>query len=233
MNFELICIDMFQTLVDVNTRVPYIWKRILKDQYSDKLAQECAKSVRKNVFNRFHDSVSDKKEFENLKTMFTPFFSAVLQEMNISFDPREAVRIFMDEHTNAAPYEDVESFFSLIADALPICLVSDADYEMMHPILKKYKFDKVFISEEVQSYKNEADSKIFEEVLKHYSIDPSKILHIGDSSSDVVGAHKAGIKTCWVNRLGGEWKYTPRPDYTVKSLDEVAAIVGIDNSAIA
>lgn len=230
MDFELICIDMFQTLVDVNTRVPYIWKRILKEQYSDKLAQECAESVSKNVFNKFHDSVLNKKEFENLKTMFTPFFHTVLQEMNINFDPGEAVRIFMEEHTNAAPYDDAESFFSLIGDALPICLVSDADYEMMHPILKKYKFDKVFISEEVQSYKNESDSKIFKEVLKHYSIAPGKVLHIGDSSSDIMGACKVGIKTCWINRLGGEWKYTPKPDYIVKSLDEVAAIVGVDNS---
>ena len=228
MKFELICIDMFQTLVNVNTRIPFIWKRILKEQYNESLALECAKSVSKNVFNRFHKSVSENDKFINLKTMFTPFFYKVLKEMNIAFDAEEAVKIFIEEHTNAAAYDDVEHFFTLIGDTLPICLVSDADYEMILPILKKYKFDEIFISEKVQSYKNSSNSRIFMEVLKYYSIDPSKVIHIGDSSSDIVGANKAGINTCWINRQNEEWKYTPRPDYIVKSLDEVVAIVGVN-----
>lgn len=233
MKFELICIDMFQTLVNVNTRIPFIWKRILKEQYNEELALECAKSVSKNVFNKFHDSICENIEFVNLKTMFTPFFYKVFKEMNIPFEAEEAVKIFMDEHTNAAPYDDVESFFSLIGDTLPICLVSDADYEMILPILKRYKFDETFISEKVKSYKNAPNSKIFTEVLKYYSIKPSKVLHIGDSSSDIVGANKIGIKTCWINRQDGEWKYTPKPDYIVKSLNEVATIIGIKSNIIA
>jgi putative hydrolase of the HAD superfamily len=206
---------MFQTLVDVNERIPFIWKRILKEQYSERLALECAKSVSKNVFSKFHESVSENKEFINLKTMFTPFFYTVLKEMNIPFDAEEAVKIFMDEHTNAAPYDDVESFFALIGDTLPICLVSDADYEMILPILKKYKFDEIFISEKVMSYKNEPDSRIFKDVLKHYSINPNKVLHIGDSSSDIIGANRVGIKTCWINRENRECKYNICPDYIV------------------
>jgi len=233
MEFELICIDMFQTLVDVNSRIPFIWKRILKDQYNEKLALECAKSVRKNVFNKFQKSVFENKEFINLKTMFAPFFYTVLKEMNITFDAEEAVKIFMDEHTNAAPYDDVENFFVSIGDALPICLVSDADYEMILPILKRYKFDEIFISEKIKSYKNAPNSKIFTEVLKHYSINPSKVIHIGDSSSDIIGANRIGIKTCWINRQVEEWKYTPKPDYIAKSLSEVSTIVGVKNSIIA
>lgn len=229
MKFELICIDMFQTLVNVNTRIPFIWKRILKDQYNEGLASECAKSVSKNVFNKFHESVSENNEFINLKTIFSPFFYTVLKEMNISFDAEEAVRIFLDEHSKATPYDDVESFFSSIGDSLPICLVSDADYEMVIPILSKYKFDEIFISEKVMSYKNARNSKIFTDVLKHYSINPYKVLHIGDSSSDIIGANRVGIKTCWINRDAVEWKYTPKPDYIVKSLNEIADIIGVKN----
>jgi len=44
-NYELVCVDVFQTLVDINTRIPFIWRRILKDKYNDTLAFECAKSV--------------------------------------------------------------------------------------------------------------------------------------------------------------------------------------------
>lgn len=230
MKFELLCIDMFQTLVNVNTRIPFIWKRILRDKYNESLALECAKSVGRNVVNGFHQNASDNEKFVNLKTMFKPFFETVLKEMNILFDAEEAVKIFMDEHTNATPYDDVESFFSSIGGALPICLVTDADHEMVSPLLKKYRFDKVFISEKVMSYKNSPSSKIFKEVLKHYSINPDKVLHIGDSSSDVIGANRVGVKTCWVNREGVEWKYHPYPNYIIKSLREVADIIGVDNS---
>jgi putative hydrolase of the HAD superfamily len=233
MKFELICIDMFQTLVNVNARIPFIWRRILKDKYNDRLAFECAKSVSRNVINKFHESALNNDEFINLKTMFKPFFHNVLKEMNIPFDAEEAVKIFMDEHANAEPYGDVESFFSLMGNEVPICLVTDADYEMVLPILNKYKFDKVFISENVMSYKSAPDSRIFREVINYYSINPNNIVHIGDSSSDIIGANRMGIKTCWINRTGEGWKYAPNPDYIIESLDEAAEIVGVGNSIIA
>lgn len=229
MKFELLCIDMFQTLVNINTRIPFIWQRILGDKYNETLALECAKSVSRHVINGFHNSAANNEEFINLKTMFNPFFETVLNEMNIVFDPEEAVKIFIEEHNNATRYGDVESFFSTIGDALPICLVTDADYEMISSLQKKYRFDKVFISEEVMSYKNSPSSKIFNEVLKYYSINPDKVLHIGDSSSDIAGASRVGIKACWLNREGIQWRYSPEPDYIISSLDEVADIIGIDN----
>lgn len=224
---------MFQTLVNINTRIPFIWKRILRDKYNETLAFECAKSVSRNVINGFHQNASSNREFVNLKTMFRPFFKTVLEEMNISFDAEEAVKIFMNEHTKAAPYDDVEGFFSLLGDALPVCLVTDADYEMVLPLLRKYNFNEVFISERVMSYKNEPNSRIFKEVLKCYSIDPNKVLHIGDSSSDIAGANRVGIKTCWINRENREWSYSPNPDYIVRSLNEVVNIIGDDYGIIA
>jgi len=234
MKFELLCIDMFQTLIDINTRIPFIWRRILGDKYNENLAFECAKSVSRNVVNRFHESASSNREFVNLKTMFKPFFETVFREMNIQFDAEEAVKIFMDEHTKAPPYNDVESFFSLIDNKLPICLITEADYEMVLPLLEryKYKFDEIFISEKIMSYKNEPNSRIFNEVLEHYLIEPNKVLHIGDSSSDIIGANRVGIKTCWINREDTEWRYQPNPDYVITSLNEIGNIIGVNKSAL-
>jgi haloacid dehalogenase superfamily, subfamily IA, variant 1 with third motif having Dx(3-4)D or Dx(3-4)E len=229
MKFDLLSIDMFQTLVNVNTRIPFIWKRILREKYNEKFAYECAKSVSKNVVNEFHQSVSESKDFINLKTMFKPFFESTLKEMNVLFDAEDAVSIYLDEHTKATPYDDVENFFKCIGNAIPVCLVTDADYEMVLPILKKYKFDEVFISEKALSYKNEPNSRIFRDVLKHYSISPERILHIGDSSSDIAGANRVGIKTCWINRENRKWIYSPNPDYVINSLSEVVNILEMNN----
>lgn len=228
MKFDLICIDMFQTLVNVNSRIDFIWKRILGEKYNEQLALACANSVSNHVINKFHESACSKSEFINLKTMFKPFFKIVLDEMKISFSEEKAVNIFLEEHGYSKPYEDVDNFFSIIGDKIPICLVSDADHEMVEPILKRYKFDNIFISEEVKSYKNSPSSKIFEEVLKHYTINPNRVIHIGDSSSDILGAHRLGIKTCWINRQKTEWKYSPEPDFIINSLDEIINILDIE-----
>jgi len=44
-----VCIDMFQTLVDIDIRIPFIWKRILKDKYNEQIAEQCAKLVNSKV----------------------------------------------------------------------------------------------------------------------------------------------------------------------------------------
>jgi HAD superfamily hydrolase (TIGR01549 family) len=228
--FELVCIDMFQTLVDVDTRIPFIWKRILGDDYNELLKDRCADLVSSRVIDKFHEYVTQSQEFSNLKSMFNPCFSSISNEIGISFSPEEAVSIFLDEHGKASTYEDVNIFFEAIGSSVPVCLVSDADNEMVFPLIDRFKFDSVFISEKIKSYKNEKESRIFKEVLKHYDIRPEKVIHIGDASSDIIGANKFGITTCWINRNNREWRYNVQPDYIVKSLIEVIDILRLETN---
>lgn len=234
MGYELVCVDMFQTLVDVNKRTSYIWKRILGEDYSEKLHCQCVELVSAKVINAFHINVDKNVNFYNLKTVFKPCFEEIFGILKINFSAEEAVSIFLDEHGKAVPYEDTFEFFKLIGGRVPVCLVSDADNEMVEPLLENFQFDKIFISEKVMSYKNEPESRIFKEVLAHYNISPQKVIHIGDASSDIIGANKFGITTCWINRNDIEWKYNVKPDYTIKSLVEVIDIINnnFDNLAI-
>ncbi len=225
--FELICIDMFQTLVDVDVRIPFIWERILRDKYNKELGEECSNLVIRKVVNKFHEDVSRQQEFLNLKSLFKPYFLEINREIGIDFDPEDAVEVFLDEHGKATPYKDALELLKIVGDSIPVCLVSDADIVMVEPLLKLFKFDEVFISESVKSYKNDSQSRIFKEVLNHYGINPKNVIHIGDASSDIIGANKLGITTCWINRYNREWKYDIKPDYIVKSLTEVADIIGI------
>ena len=225
MRYDLICIDMFQTLVDVNTRVPSIWQRILKDRYTIEAREKCVRLVSNKIHNGFHEGVSATIEFNNLKTLFTPWFEEISIETELDFNSQDAVEIFLSEHGNASLYDDTLQFFELIDEQIPICLVSDADNNMVEPLLKKFRFDSVFISESIGSYKNDPESRIFLEVLEHYQIKPERILHIGDSSSDIRGASKVGIKSCWINRNGLEWSYGGKPDYIIKSLVDVLDLI--------
>ena len=225
MKYDLICIDMFQTLVNVNTRIPFIWQSILKDKYTIDAADRCVKLVSYKVHNGFHEGVSKTIEFNNLKTIFTPWFEEISIETGLGFNSQDAVEVFLFEHGNSSLYDDTLRFFELIGKQIPICLVSDADNVMVKPLLEKFQFDSVFISESIGSYKNDQESRIFLEVLKHYQIKPERILHIGDSSSDIRGANKVGIKSCWINRNESEWRYGGKPDYMIKSLVEVLDLI--------
>ncbi|MGF7059149.1 HAD family hydrolase [Brassicibacter mesophilus] len=225
MEYKLICIDMFQTLVDVNTRIPFIWKRILKDRYTSEAKEKCVKLVSRKFHREYYNTVSKIGDFQNLKTIFTPWFEEISSETKLDFNPHNAVEIFLCEHGNSSFYDDTIQFFQLINGQVPICLVSDADEIMVEPLLEKFKFDTIFISERIGSYKNDRESRIFLKVLEHYHVKPEMILHIGDSASDIVGANKVGIKSCWINRNGIKWEYDEKPDYTIKSLIEAVELI--------
>lgn len=225
MEVDVICIDMFQTLVDVNTRIPFIWQRILQDKYSDELARICANQVSLKIIKQLHEAGCTSSKFYNLRFLFTPCFKEIALETGLKFNPDAAVDIFLSEHGNSALYDDSLQFFELTDGRVPICLVSDADNIMIQPLLSKFRFDSVFISEDIGSYKNDNGSKMFSKVLDHYQVKPDKVLHVGDSSSDIIGANKVGIKSCWINRHHLEWKHNDKPDYIVNSLVEVTDLI--------
>lgn len=82
-------------------------------------------------------------------------------------------------------------------------------------------------SENFRSYKNDSRNAMFQEVLRDSGVSPERILHIGDSASDVLGAARCGIVSCWLNWNGREWdRAGQRPDYEVRHLNEVFSILG-------
>ncbi|MNE75642.1 Pyrimidine 5'-nucleotidase YjjG [compost metagenome] len=83
----------------------------------------------------------------------------------------------------------------------------------------------MFTSEQFQSYKNDENNIMFKEMLKFYNADPSKVLHIGDSVSDIVGANREGITTCWLNRNKRTWEHQVKPDYVIESLNDLEGIL--------
>lgn len=227
--YEVLSVDMFQTLVNVNSRITNIWKRILGEDYSLDLAIKYASLLNELVYKRFHRDVNQSKKFLNLKSIFKKYFSEVFLKINLDFSPEVAADIFASEHNLAVPYSDTKVFFEIIEGILPICLVSDSDIDMISSHIEEFKFDKVFISESVKAYKNQHDGNIFKKVIEHYDVKPDKILHIGDASSDIIGANRVGIKTCWINRNKDEWKHEIKPTYIIYSLEDVVQILGLDD----
>lgn len=90
--------------------------------------------------------------------------------------------------------------------------------------IEKY-FDGIFISELVGF--NKPDNRFFERIfagIKDFSKDETII--VGDSlSSDILGGKNAGIKTCWFNPQGKEISLGFLPDFEIKTLAELPALL--------
>ncbi|MCM1991511.1 HAD family hydrolase [Oceanirhabdus seepicola] len=223
--FKVISLDMFQTLVDVNTRRDVIWRKILEDRYTKELQDEYWGTINGYIFQNFHKHSNNNEEFMTIRNIFEIYYEIALKELKSDIVSKTAVNIILEEHGNAEFYDDSIEFIEMAALKSKVCIVSDADKDMIHPILPKINYDKAFISEEYGIYKNTKGTNIFKYVLEHYNVLPEEILHIGDSTSDIMGAKKYGIKTCWINRHGYTKRFEGEADYTVTSLKELGEII--------
>lgn len=227
--FDVVSIDMFQTLVSIDSRRHHIWRTLLGERYSESLVEEYWTLTSKFVMEYFH-RLTQQTTFLPLEVVFEKAFKQIFHEIKSDSDPRHGARVFLTEHALASCFDDARPFLARITKRYPVCLVSDADDGMISPsLLGLCNFDSVFTSAQLHSYKNDPAAKLFSAVIEHYGTPPERILHIGDGSSDVLGARRVGMRTCWLNRNGHPWRHhNVQPDYTVRTLLEVNSILGMD-----
>lgn len=90
--------------------------------------------------------------------------------------------------------------------------------------MQKY-FDKLFISEELGVIK--PTNAFFEKVLKEWGINANECLMVGDSlHSDMLGAKCAGMDCCWFNPHEIDRDNEIVPDYEIRDLRELIALLG-------
>lgn len=93
----------------------------------------------------------------------------------------------------------------------------------LSPIRKFFK--RIYISEQVGYTK--PDPRFFAHIIQKEGIaEPRGVLMVGDSlRADIVGAKGAGFQTCWYNPPGLEDLSGVRPDYTIRSFEDLKAIL--------
>lgn len=216
---QVISLDMFQTLVNLDNRFLSVWSRILKDQYN---ASE-ARVLQAKLIEQYYviaKRMRENHQFVLTRDIYKECFDELLPSLGIPYDCAEAVDILVQEHRQAELYEETLDFLDFIHKNYQVCIVSDTDEDMLPRFFEDYQIP-LFSSEKYRSYKNDHDNSMFQKVIKYYDIEPARILHIGDTVSDVVGAQRAGIQACWINRQNEPWKLEAPPDYTIRNLNEI------------
>ena len=86
-------------------------------------------------------------------------------------------------------------------------------------------FQEIFISQEIGA--NKPDLAYFERCFARIpGFDKSRAMIVGDSlTSDILGGMQAGIRTCWVNPEGKPGKAGITPDYEIKALSQLEALL--------
>lgn len=221
---------MFQTLVNVDSRTEQIWRPILQHHFTEQLAEEYAQSLLKVFFTHWQE-LRKSGQFFLMSEIYERSFIELFNKKMIPFDAGEAVNILFREHTLSEFYDETVDFLESIFKNHKICIVSDADDAMIPYFYESYGVH-LFTSERHQSYKNDDKNTMFKELLKFYRINPKHVLHIGDSVSDILGATREGIVTCWINRSNRVWEYDVKPDFVVESLTEIEEILMASNSKV-
>ncbi|MEI2398977.1 HAD family hydrolase [Paenibacillus phytohabitans] len=218
-SFKVISLDMFQTLVNIQGRRAEVWKPILKQDFSEDKSRELGSQLLSHYF-AVSTEAREAGSFISSKEIYSRGFQQVFMQYGLDYDCSQAVDNLFAQHRLSAMYADTEAFLQRICGEYQVCIVSDTDELMLPDFYRNYQMT-LFTSETYRSYKNDSHNRMFAEVIAHYGVEPEQIIHIGDSASDVLGAARAGIKSCWINREQLTWEHEVKPDYTVGTLDEV------------
>lgn len=137
--------------------------------------------------------------FDSKRSLMLQSIEKTVEYFNSTANPTMLAKNMFKLWQRPAIFTDTKKFFE--QSPVPICIVSNADIKDIDCAISYHKLepDLIITSEDARCYKPRSD--IFKLALSQLQLDPTEVLHIGDTiSSDVVGAFQAGIDVVWLNR---------------------------------
>lgn len=233
-SYQVISLDLFQTLADVNARIPEIWKEILGEQYTDRRARAGAEAI-VSAYPKVLKKSFSENGFCDMEEIYRRCAREALRitgfgNGSFSVTEEKMTQVILKNHSLAPLYEDVVSVLRELKKRFRLVLSSDASPLMAEGVLKRLEeagitFEKVFLSDELKAWKGGPDRRFFSEVCRELKVKPEEILHIGDSVSDISGASKSGLHSCLISRDYRPYKGKAQPDYRINGLSEIAKLL--------
>lgn len=222
--FKVVSLDIFQTLVDVNARIPDIWRAVLGDGYSGEAAAAGAAAIF-STYPAVYDKAVRSEKFMTMAEVYRECAEMAVKKACFKVSSEKLARELMLQHSKAPFYPEVPKALSRLKEAHRVVLSSDSSHLMVDGLLERFGCREVFISDDLECYKGDGRGRFFSLVLRRLGAAPDEVIHIGDSAADVLGARRAGIASCFLNRDGRPPRGDVLPDFTVRDLEEFSRLV--------
>ncbi|SIQ16243.1 putative hydrolase of the HAD superfamily [Solilutibacter tolerans] len=110
----------------------------------------------------------------------------------------EAYAAFFAERNRVDFYDDARDALARIAARVPVYALSNGNADLATIGIDQYFTGKVTARE---FGRGKPDASIFLHACDQLGVAPHEVLHVGDDvEADIVGAHRAGLMTCWLHR---------------------------------
>ena len=185
--------------------------------------------ARYSLINKAHWQRLERKELTR-EEVLVGRFAVLFGEYGIQVDPEQCARAYEDNLSVGHYFlPGAEEALERLSKKYKLYLASNGTAKVQAGRLASanisHYFQEIFVSQEIGA--NKPDSLYFERCFaKIPGFDPAKAMMVGDSlTSDILGGKQAGMATCWVNPEGNPCPDTIRPDYEIKALCQLEALL--------
>jgi 2-haloacid dehalogenase len=186
-----------------------MWRRFLRASYLMRSEHHADP-----VYKRYDQAWADQFEY-------------VFKRMRLVGDAWVAALKFKAALAGADAFADAQPAIDALRPYYRLALLSNADDDFLTECLARnhLHFDTVVTSEQAEAIK--PNPAIFHYLARKLDVPVGKVLYAGDNPiPDVLGPHRAGMMSAWVNRYGmRKPRNVPQPDVRVRSLEELVGLL--------
>jgi len=236
-----ILFDVLHTLVDDSGFPRFQLRRLLADEGID-LEEGEFEEVYQTLSKKEYDweAAAEEEPFRSIRDRHRSRLTALYEHFgwDEQRDLERDIELLWQRIATSGLYPEVSEVLPTLAErGYRLALISNADED--DPVIRvilgaglPVTFEAVVTSQGAGAYKPAA--RIFEHALWKLDLEPVETVFVGDSpASDILGGSRAGLRTIWVNRRGGDYpdRY-PGPDATVTDLTGLLDLLpGVGESA--
>lgn len=224
--YNILFIDLDDTILDFKKAENVALRKTLEEFGLAPTEEVCA---RYSVINQLHWEMLERKEITREQVLLGRF-KMLFDEYGIPGDSSLVARRYT-ENLGVGHYflPGAEEAVKALCKKYRLFITSNGTTHVQKSRLasadiEKY-FEDIFISQQIGV--NKPDKVFFDGCFaKIRDFDSQKAMIVGDSlTSDILGGKNAGIATCWVNPKGKKARADICPDYEIKSLGELEALL--------
>ncbi len=238
--YEVLLIDLDDTLIDYSKSVKYAFKQILafvNQEYSDEKFRQWCHFDQEYWYDYHSKGIDIPIEYRTSKELLTDYIRSVRYQLFFenTITIEEAFKInniFLDSLLEIAiPMDGVYSILEYLSGKYKLYIATNGAIYGVKAKLEKINslqfFSGMFSADMTKSIWGKPNIDYFEELMEYINYsDKEKILMIGNSlNEDIKGAMNMGIDSCWFNpnKIGLDDNY--KPTYIIGNLMDLKKIL--------